>query len=113
MMQQSLKTSQTQFKLMPVTMVVVVPIFAWLANFIYADVAATSFSVPWELNADMTKVNVMPNWILLYSLLTLPFGQVLTRVLKFSTFTKMLGKLEREGEAPKVPSEADEEETER
>jgi len=113
MMQQSLKTSQTQFKLMPVTMVVVVPIFAWLANFIYADVAATSFSVPWELNADMTKVNVMPNWILLYSLLTLPFGQVLTRVLKFSTFTKMLRKLEREGEAPKVPSEADEEGTER
>jgi len=36
-MSQSLKTSQTQMKLMPVTMLVIIPVFAWLANFVYID----------------------------------------------------------------------------
>jgi len=111
MMSQSLKTTQTQFKLMPVTMIVVVPIFAWLANFIYFDVFSTSFSVPWEFNSDMKGVNVMPNWVLLYSLLTLPFGQVLTRVLKYYTFGKKLSDLEKEGEAVGRIPEDDGEET--
>lgn len=94
MMAQSLKTSQTQMKLMPVTMIVVIPIFAWLANFVYIHVVSTAFSVPWELNADLTNSSVLPNWIILYSLLTLPFGQVLTRTLKFLSFSKKLHELE-------------------
>jgi len=96
-MAQSMKASQTQFKLMPVTMIVIVPIFAWLANFVYFDLASTRFSVPWELNADMKSANVMPNWVLLYSLVTLPFGQVLQRLLKNFSFRKRLRKLETEG----------------
>ncbi len=111
MMSQSLKTTQTQFKLMPFTMIVVVPIFAWLANFVYIDVASTTFSVPWEFNADMNGTNVLPNWILLYSLLTLPFGQVLTRVLKYYTFGKRLRDLEQEGEGAKKVEEPEDEET--
>jgi len=92
MMSQQLKASQTQFKLMPITMIVIVPTFAWLANFVYFDLDSTIFSVPWELNASMKASNVLPNWILLYSLLTLPFGQVLTRTLKYISFTRRLKK---------------------
>ena len=92
MMSQQLKASQTQFKLMPITMIVIVPTFAWLANFVYFDLDSTIFSVPWELNASMKASNVLPNWILLYSLLTLPFGQVLTRTLKYISFTRRLRK---------------------
>jgi len=106
MMAQSLKASQTQMKLMPVTMIVIIPIFAWLANFVYIDVASTTFAVPWELNADLKHSNVLPNWIILYSLLTLPFGQVLTRGLKYLSFSKRLRRLEREGE--KLDSGSDE-----
>ena len=113
MMSKSLKTTQTQFKLMPFTMIVVVPIFAWLANFIYFDLSSTTFSVPWEFNADMKGSNILPNWVLLYSLLTLPFGQVLTRVLKYFTFGKKLRDLEQEGEVGKAVEELEEEETER
>jgi uncharacterized membrane protein (DUF106 family) len=101
-MSQSLKSSQTQFKLMPVTMIVIIPIFAWLANFVYIDLAATSFSVPWELNADMKLSNLLPNWVLLYSLVTIPFGQVLQRFLKFYSFRKLLRKAESEQFAPKA-----------
>lgn len=93
-MAQSLKASQTQLKLMPVTMLVIIPIFAWLANFIYIDVQSTTFSVPWSFSTDMKHSNVLPNWVLLYSLLTLPFGQVLTRVLKYFSFNKKLHELE-------------------
>ena len=87
---QSLKSTQTQFKLMPVTMIVIIPIFAWLANFVYLDLSSTAFSVPWEFNADMRHSNVLPNWVLLYSLVTLPFGQVLQRVLKYFSFSRKL-----------------------
>lgn len=93
-MAQSLKASQTQLKLMPVTMLVIIPIFAWLANFVYIDVQSTTFSVPWSFSADLRSSNVLPNWILLYSLLTLPFGQVLTRILKHFSFSRKLRELE-------------------
>jgi len=98
-MSQSLKSSQTQLKLMPVTMLVIIPIFAWLANFVYLDLASTSFSVPWSFDADMKSSNVLPNWVLLYSLLTLPFGQVLTRVLKYFSFSRRLRNLDMKGPA--------------
>lgn len=104
-MAQSLKSSQTQMKLMPITMLVIIPIFAWLANFVYLDVSSTAFSVPWSLNANMKNSNVLPNWVLLYSLLTLPFGQVVTRVLKYFSFSRRLRDLEMRG-----PGEEPEEE---
>ena len=96
-MAQSMKTSQTSLKLMPLTMLVVIPIFAWLANFVYLDISSTTFSVPWAFSADMKHSNVLPNWVLLYSLLTLPFGQVLTRVLKYFSFSRRLKQLESGG----------------
>ncbi|MCU0860402.1 MAG: EMC3/TMCO1 family protein [Thermoplasmata archaeon] len=94
MMAQSLKSSQSQFKLMPITMIVIIPIFAWLANFVYIGLGSTEFSVPWEFNASMENSNLLPNWVLLYSLMTLPFGQVLQRLLKRLTFSRRLRKLE-------------------
>ncbi len=101
MMSQQLKASQTQMKLMPVTMIVIVPTFAWLANFIYLDLQSVQFSVPWAFDASMTGSSVLPNWILIYSLLTLPFSQVLTRVLKYFSFSRRLARLEAEGPSPK------------
>jgi len=96
-MAQTLKSSGTQMKLMPVTMLVVIPIFAWLANFIYITVTSTTstiISVPWYFDTDMKASNILPNWVLLYSLLTLPFSQVLTRGLKYFSFSKRLKALE-------------------
>jgi uncharacterized membrane protein (DUF106 family) len=97
MMSAQLKSSQTQMKLMPVTMIVIVPTFAWLANFVYLDLQSVQFSVPWAFNASMTGSSVLPNWVLLYSLLTLPFSQVLTRILKFFSFSRKLKELEGKG----------------
>lgn len=104
-MAQSMKTTQSQFKLMPVTMIVIIPIFAWLANFVYIGLGSTVFSVPWELNANMRGSNLLPNWVLLYSLMTLPFGQVLQRLLKRFSFSKRLKALEA-GEGVKAAEKA-------
>lgn len=92
-MAQSMKASQTQLKLMPVTMLVIIPIFAWLAVYV-TSVPSSIFAVPWQPNADLHNSNVLPNWILLYSLLTLPFGQVLQRFLKYVSYRKRLEELE-------------------
>jgi len=108
-MSAQLKASQTQLKLMPMTMIVIVPTFAWLANFVYFDLDSTLFSVPWEFSASMKSSNVLPNWILLYSLLTLPFGQVLTRTLKYISFKRKLSKLDEEEASGGRKADSDEE----
>jgi uncharacterized membrane protein (DUF106 family) len=105
MMAQNMKSTQSQFKIMPITMIVIIPIFAWLANFVYIGLGSTVFSVPWELNADMENSNLLPNWVLLYSLMTLPFGQVLQRSLKIFTFSRKLKALDS-GEGVKAEEKA-------
>jgi len=107
-MSQQFKASGTQMKLMPVTMLVVIPIFAWLANFIYITVAystSTIVTVPWSFDTDMMSSNILPNWVLLYSLLTLPFTQVVTRALKYFSFSKRMRALESGEFAPSPKTE--------
>lgn len=93
-MQKSMTGMNSQMKLMPVTMIVIIPIFAWLYIFVSESIPTTIFSVPWYWNTDLNGINVLPNWILLYSLVTLPFGQVLARTLKYFSFRKRLLELE-------------------
>lgn len=93
-MQKSMSGMNSQMKLMPVTMAVIIPVFAWLYIFVSLDVPTTMISVPWYWNTDLNASSVLPNWILLYSLVTLPFGQVLARVLKYFSFRKRLLSLE-------------------
>ncbi|MEM4264318.1 MAG: EMC3/TMCO1 family protein [Thermoplasmata archaeon] len=93
-MSKSMSGMQTQMKLLPVTMIVIIPIFAWLFVFVTEHIATSTISVPWGPVTDLLGSNVFPNWILLYSLLTMPFGQVLARVLKYFSFNKRLKELE-------------------
>jgi uncharacterized membrane protein (DUF106 family) len=93
-MAKSMSGMNSQMKLMPVTMAVIIPVFAWLYIFVSFDVPTTMISVPWYWNTDLNASSVLPNWILLYSLVTLPFGQVLARVLKYFSFRKRLLEIE-------------------
>lgn len=98
-MAKSMSGMNSQIKLMPVTMAVIIPIFAWLSIFVI-DLHSTIFSVPWYLNTDLLGSNFLPNWILLYSLLTLPVGQLLARALRYFSFRKRLRELEEGRGAP-------------
>jgi uncharacterized membrane protein (DUF106 family) len=92
-MQRSLKNSTAQLKLLPVTMIVVVPIFAWIAVFM-THVSSPIIAVPWSYSVDLNATTVFfPNWVLLYSLASIPFGQVLARSLRYYDFRKRLNEL--------------------
>jgi len=88
-LQKSMEVSTSQLKLLPITMIIVVPIFAWLSVFMI-NINSAHFAVPWSFNADMNAVYVLPSWILLYSLISVPFGQVLARILRYFSFKKRL-----------------------
>ncbi|HDP96079.1 MAG TPA: DUF106 domain-containing protein [Euryarchaeota archaeon] len=93
-MAKSLSATQTQMKLMPISMFVIIPIFAWVWVFVSETIPTSAFSVPWELNASLERSHIFPNWILVYSLVTIPFGQVVSRILKFFSFRKRLSEIE-------------------
>jgi uncharacterized membrane protein (DUF106 family) len=80
-------------KSMAVTFLLFILVFSWLGQFVYADVLSAGtvfFAVPWQTQTDLRAGYVFPAWILLYSLLAIPIGQIVTRVLKFVSFRKRL-----------------------
>jgi uncharacterized membrane protein (DUF106 family) len=98
-LQKSMKTSSTQLKLMPVTLIVVIPIFAWISVFM-VDAHSPLVAVPWSFNVNLLSNAIFfPNWVLLYSLISIPFGQVLARSLRYYDFRKRLREIEAEGKA--------------
>lgn len=94
-MQKSMKVSTQQLKLMPITMIVIIPIFAWLAVFV-GDLSNSYIAVPWATDVNLNSSIVLPIWILLYSLISIPFGQILIRTLRFIEFRKRFQELEVE-----------------
>jgi len=86
-MSKSMEMSSQQLKLMPLTLLFIIPIFAWVSVFV-ADLPSSLISVPWSLEVDLNGVNVLPNWILLYTLVSIPFGQLLTRLIRYLQFKK-------------------------
>jgi uncharacterized membrane protein (DUF106 family) len=83
-------------KLMAYTMFFFVVIFTWLRLFVDETLAVQGnlyFAVPWSFNAHLLATYVFPSWILLYSLLAIPFGQVVQRVLKYISFRAKLQSL--------------------
>jgi len=80
-------------KLMAYTMFFFVVIFSWLRVFVDVELSGTGnlyFAVPWSFNTQFLASYLFPSWILLYSLLAIPFSQVVQRVLKYFTFRKRL-----------------------
>jgi uncharacterized membrane protein (DUF106 family) len=98
-LQKSMKASSTQLKLMPVTLIIVIPIFAWLSVFMQ-DVHSPLVAVPWSYSVDLLATTLFfPNWVLLYSLISIPLGQVLARSLRYMDFRKRLREIAAEGNA--------------
>lgn len=74
-----------QLKPMAGTMLVVIPIFAWLWGFVQA-LDYPFFAAPWNAHVDMFKSTVLPHWILFYSAISIPFGTLLQKGLKYFTW---------------------------
>ena len=101
-MQKSIESSNQMMKSMPFTMLIVVPIFLWVRYFVdvtLGDAGTQIISVPWAMNAiNLTDVYwFLPAWILIYSLISIPLGQIIMRVVRGIQFRRHLAKLEAEG----------------
>jgi uncharacterized membrane protein (DUF106 family) len=95
-LQKSMAQTTTQFKLLPISMIIVIPIFAWVSFFV-SGLPSTYFSVPWSNYANLADGSyIFPQWVLLYSLISIPFGQVLSRALRYFSFNKRLKELKAE-----------------
>ena len=99
MMQKSMESSNQMMKSMPVTMLIVVPIFLWVRYFVdvtLREAGMQIISVPWAMNAiNLTDVYwFLPAWILIYSLVSIPLGQIITRVVRAFQFKRYLARIE-------------------
>ncbi len=78
----------SQMKPMAFSMLIVVPLFAWLWEFI-TIFDYHFFTAPWNLHVNFFTregivfgTSILPHWILLYSVMSIPFGQILQKTLK-------------------------------
>ena len=71
-----------QMKPMAFTMLIAIPIIMWLRIFV-KGLDLQVMSLPWEPNYSLDDdLWILPHWILVYSGLSLPFGQIIMRILK-------------------------------
>ncbi|MCK4445173.1 MAG: DUF106 domain-containing protein, partial [Thermoplasmata archaeon] len=89
-MKNATKQSMNQLKPMAFTMIIIIVIFSWLSIFVSTTAVDTKFSSPWDFNADLLDTTVLPHWLMVYALISIPFGQVITRLLKHFSFKKKL-----------------------
>ena len=76
-----------QMRPMMFTMLIAIPIIMWLRIFV-DGMNLQVLSLPWEGNYSLNdSLWFLPHWILVYSALSLPFGQILMRGLKLVTLS--------------------------
>ncbi len=93
MMQMQTKAMSGQYKVMAYTMVIFISVFAWL----YLLVEALPYqyiSVPWNMKVSLFSKYVLQVWVLLYSLMSIPFGYVIRNMGKIYIFKRELARLE-------------------
>lgn len=108
--------SSAQMRPMLLTMIVVIPIFAWLLVFLDPTSALHGAPnpecesigrVPWDtrwcldinVQAKVPPFEWFPRWVAVYSLFSIPIGQVLGRVLKARDLEGELAKIQGAGRA--------------
>ena len=98
MMAKSMESSMKMMKTMPLTMLIIIPIISWVWIFLdhlrEVDVNLILISVPWMNDVDITARILFPVWILIYMLITIPFGQAISRLLRRNKFKKRLEELD-------------------
>jgi uncharacterized membrane protein (DUF106 family) len=93
LMRKNMDIQSAPLKSMAWTFFLFIVIFTWLRFFVdqvLGQIGNQFFAVPWSPRVFMEAAFVLPSWILLYSLLALPFGQIMARVLKYIRFRRVL-----------------------
>lgn len=108
LMKENSEVSLNSMKPMVYTFFMFIVLFVWLRVFVDQTLNGLGnmhIAVPWAPQVYLEYMPLwLPSWILLYSLLAIPIGQVITRVLKYISFRRKL-------EAMGLPLRAEPEET--
>lgn len=96
MMAKSMESSTQMMKVMPLTMVVVIPIYAWVWFFLENTVPTELLTVamPWGSIYLLDSLWVMPIWIIVYTMISLPIGQLENRIVRYFLLRKRLKELD-------------------
>ena len=101
LMNKNMEQSSAMMKLMPYTMLIIIPLFLWVRYFVSVTLmdpasAGTLISVPWAEGVDLNgTLWFMPVWIVVYTLISIPLGQILNRLIRCYKFKKHLVEIER------------------
>lgn len=86
LLQKQQQVTMKQMKTMPLTMIVVIPLFAWLVEFL-AALDYWWYTAPWNARVDMWAVKFLfPNYILLYMTLSIPLGALVQKAMKYASW---------------------------
>lgn len=101
MMALQMDTSMGMMKTMPITMLFVIPVYAWIYYFIDPTAGAGYFTeaftvpMPWgELNLNDRLLGFMPIWIVIYTLISMPIGQIEARFIRWYLLKKRLAEID-------------------
>lgn len=96
MMAKNMENSNKMMKSMPFTMIVIIPMFLWIRYFVneVVDPSNLGVFVPWAEVSLLDQVWFMPNWILIYTLISIPFGQIVNRLIRTYKFRKHLREMD-------------------
>jgi len=94
-MANSMQSSTQMMKVMPITMVVVIPIYAWVWYFIGNTVSPELLTVPmpWGTVTLTDTLWIIPIWIVIYTMISLPIGQLENRFVRYFMLKKRLEEL--------------------
>jgi uncharacterized membrane protein (DUF106 family) len=92
----SMENSTKMMKTMPVTMVVILPIYAWIRYFITFTAVSPEINIPWSAVNVLDSMWIMPIWIIIYTMISLPIGQLENRIVRWFLLKKRLKEIESE-----------------
>jgi|GEM_PF-320045 len=93
----TMESTSSQMRTTVFTMIIAIGIFTWLGLFIDHNVVVKAISVPGSDNFILTNkgpLGISPLWIWIYSLFSIPLGQVMQGALKYYAFKNRLEMLE-------------------
>ena len=91
-MANSMQSSTQMMKVMPITMLVVIPIYAWVWYFVGNTVPSEllTISMPWGFVTLTDTIWMFPIWIIIYTMISLPIGQLENRLVRYLMLKKRL-----------------------
>ena len=106
-MAMSMQASTQQMKVMPISMIVLLPVYAWVWYFInpadlnggdYFAAGEALAHLPWSASFDLNSMllGFFPAWIIIYTMVSMPIGQIENRLLRYYFLRKHLRQLDLE-----------------